>query len=107
MFVDHSHPRLNVALWMLCNLEQPSCTFLRAGGANPKPGGSDDGAVRSARTAGTTNRRIAFARLRQCQDRQSTQDGAQNPEGSFHTVIFTFRNQRRNQESETRSQYLS
>src|SRR5260370_7987109 len=26
MFVGHSHPRLNVALWVLCNLEHPSCT---------------------------------------------------------------------------------
>ena len=107
MFFRHSHSRLKVALWMLCNLEHPSCTCLRAGGANPKLGGSDDGAVRSARTAGTTNRRIAFARLRQCRDRQPAQDGAQNREGSLQPVISTFRNQRRNQASETRNPVIS
>jgi len=70
------------------------------------PGGSDDGAVRTVRTARTANRRTAFARLRQRRDRYTTQNGPQNCESSFQPAVSSIWHYRRNQASKTRNPAL-
>jgi len=75
-------------------------------GANLIPGGSDDGAVRSTRTARTANRRVTFARLRQCRNCEPVENGSQNGEGSLQPAVPPIRNHWWNQASETRNSFI-
>jgi DNA-binding CsgD family transcriptional regulator len=74
--------------------------------ANFISGGSDDGAVRTVRTARTANRRTAFARLRQRRDCYTTQNGAQDCESSFQPAVSPIWHYRRHQASETRNPFV-
>jgi len=62
LFFRHSHPHGKVALWMLTQIEISQLNSRYEQILNP--GGSDDGAVRSTRTARTANCRTLIARLR-------------------------------------------
>jgi hypothetical protein len=90
---------LNVAMCMLWILITTQPHTLCALGDAKYKGGPDEGAVRTARPARTANRRVAFARLRQCRNRKPAKNGASNCEGAFQPVVSPFRNHRRYQAS--------